>query len=48
MSVPAGASKLNVPGMVVAADVVAQTARRAVLSLMVAGGFVRDSDWYLV
>jgi len=48
MSVPADASRLKAPGMVVAAEVVAKATRRAPLSLMMADELVRDFDGYEV
>lgn len=44
MSVPAGASRLNAPGVAVAAEVAVKAARSATLSLMAADGLVRDFD----
>ena len=48
ISVPAGASRLNDPGVVVAAEVAVKAARSATSSLMAANGPVRDFDWYRV
>lgn len=48
MSVPAGASRLNAPGVIVEVEVAVKAARSATSSLMAAGGLVRDFDWYRV